>query len=138
MIRNVHILGSVQNIKIARDAVVSLILGSPPGQSAAPRDWNSTDSIRKGLRSFEIRWSETQAAILELWLECRFDSCVQYSYLVSRHAVMTLTPVLDFCFSHQSRLSFLCICVACGTAPCIRDGTYLCIHSFDTVFYSNP
>jgi len=31
--RNVHILGSVQNIKIARDAVVSLILGSPPGMS---------------------------------------------------------------------------------------------------------
>jgi rRNA processing protein Krr1/Pno1 len=27
----IHILGSVQNIKIARDAVVSLILGSPPG-----------------------------------------------------------------------------------------------------------
>lgn len=31
--RNIHILGSVQNIKIARDAIVSLILGSPPGQS---------------------------------------------------------------------------------------------------------
>jgi RNA-binding protein PNO1 len=31
---NVHILGSVQNIKIARDAIVSLILGSPPGQSS--------------------------------------------------------------------------------------------------------
>ncbi|RXK41077.1 pre-rRNA-processing protein PNO1 [Tremella mesenterica] len=29
---NIHILGSVQNIKIARDAVVSLILGSPPGK----------------------------------------------------------------------------------------------------------
>lgn len=29
---HVHILGSVQNIKIARDAVVSLILGSPPGK----------------------------------------------------------------------------------------------------------
>lgn len=28
---HIHILGSVQNIKIARDAVVSLILGSPPG-----------------------------------------------------------------------------------------------------------
>lgn len=28
----IHILGSVQNIKIARDAVVSLILGSPPGK----------------------------------------------------------------------------------------------------------
>lgn len=30
--RHVHILGSVQNIKIARDAIVSLILGSPPGE----------------------------------------------------------------------------------------------------------
>ncbi|KAK1923155.1 Pre-rRNA-processing protein PNO1 [Papiliotrema laurentii] len=29
---NIHILGSVQNIKIARDAIVSLILGSPPGK----------------------------------------------------------------------------------------------------------
>ena len=29
--RHIHILGSVQNIKIARDAIVSLILGSPPG-----------------------------------------------------------------------------------------------------------
>lgn len=28
----IHILGSVQNIKIARDAIVSLILGSPPGK----------------------------------------------------------------------------------------------------------
>lgn len=28
----IHILGSFQNIKIARDAVVSLILGSPPGK----------------------------------------------------------------------------------------------------------
>jgi len=30
--RHVHILGSFNNIKIARDAVVSLILGSPPGK----------------------------------------------------------------------------------------------------------
>lgn len=29
---HIHILGSVQNIRIARDAVVSLILGSPPGK----------------------------------------------------------------------------------------------------------
>jgi len=28
----IHILGSFQNIKIARDALVSLILGSPPGK----------------------------------------------------------------------------------------------------------
>ena len=28
----IHILGSFQNIKIARDAIVSLILGSPPGK----------------------------------------------------------------------------------------------------------
>ncbi|RKP07440.1 pre-rRNA-processing protein PNO1 [Thamnocephalis sphaerospora] len=28
----IHILGSFQNIKVARDAVVSLILGSPPGK----------------------------------------------------------------------------------------------------------
>ncbi|KAJ3796083.1 hypothetical protein GGU11DRAFT_833511 [Lentinula aff. detonsa] len=28
----IHIMGSFQNIKIARDAVVSLILGSPPGK----------------------------------------------------------------------------------------------------------
>nr|XP_019001698.1 pre-rRNA-processing protein PNO1 [Kwoniella mangroviensis CBS 8507]OCF65159.1 pre-rRNA-processing protein PNO1 [Kwoniella mangroviensis CBS 8507] len=31
---HIHILGSVQNIKIARDAIVSLILGSPPAYSA--------------------------------------------------------------------------------------------------------
>ncbi|CAG8566158.1 735_t:CDS:2 [Rhizophagus irregularis] len=29
---SIHILGSFQNIKIARDSVVSLILGSPPGK----------------------------------------------------------------------------------------------------------
>ncbi|KAF0515530.1 pre-rRNA-processing protein PNO1 [Gigaspora margarita] len=29
---SIHILGSFQNIKIARDAIVSLILGSPPGK----------------------------------------------------------------------------------------------------------
>jgi len=29
---HIHILGSVQNIKIARDAISSLILGSPPGK----------------------------------------------------------------------------------------------------------
>lgn len=28
----IHILGSFQNIKVARDAIVSLILGSPPGK----------------------------------------------------------------------------------------------------------
>ena len=28
----IHILGSFQNIKIARDAVCNLILGSPPGK----------------------------------------------------------------------------------------------------------
>ncbi|KZV71830.1 eukaryotic type KH-domain (KH-domain type I) [Peniophora sp. CONT] len=28
----IHVLGSFQNIKIARDAIVSLILGSPPGK----------------------------------------------------------------------------------------------------------
>ena len=31
-ISKIHILGSFQNIKIARDAIVSLILGSPPGK----------------------------------------------------------------------------------------------------------
>lgn len=31
-IRRIHILGSFQNIKIARDAVCNLILGSPPGK----------------------------------------------------------------------------------------------------------
>jgi RNA-binding protein PNO1 len=30
--KHVHILGSFNNIKVARDAVVSLILGSPPGK----------------------------------------------------------------------------------------------------------
>ena len=30
--RKIHILGSFQNIKVARDAIVSLILGSPPGK----------------------------------------------------------------------------------------------------------
>jgi RNA-binding protein PNO1 len=30
--RHIHILGSFNNIKVARDAVVSLILGSPPGK----------------------------------------------------------------------------------------------------------
>lgn len=28
----IHILGSFQNIKVARDAICSLILGSPPGK----------------------------------------------------------------------------------------------------------
>ena len=28
----IHILGTFQNIKVARDAIVSLILGSPPGK----------------------------------------------------------------------------------------------------------
>jgi RNA-binding protein PNO1 len=31
-ISKIHIMGSFQNIKIARDAIVSLILGSPPGK----------------------------------------------------------------------------------------------------------
>jgi rRNA processing protein Krr1/Pno1 len=70
--RNVHILGSVQNIKIARDAVVSLILGSPPGMSPPSHLQNVADSPRKGLRSFEICWSETQAAILEHFSGYRF------------------------------------------------------------------
>lgn len=30
--KHIHILGSFNNIKVARDAVVSLILGSPPGK----------------------------------------------------------------------------------------------------------
>ena len=30
--RHIHILGSYQNIKVARDSLVSLILGSPPGK----------------------------------------------------------------------------------------------------------
>jgi len=63
--RNVHILGSVQNIKIARDAVVSLILGSPPGTSTFKEALKGANEFRKGLRSFEICRSETQAAILE-------------------------------------------------------------------------
>jgi len=67
MSRNVHILGSVQNIKIARDAVVSLILGSPPGMSPLKLQ-NVADISRKGLRSFEICRSEAQAAILEFCL----------------------------------------------------------------------
>ena len=28
----IHILGSFQNIRVARDAICSLILGSPPGK----------------------------------------------------------------------------------------------------------
>ncbi|KAJ1496799.1 pre-rRNA-processing protein pno1 [Coelomomyces lativittatus] len=31
----IHILGSFQNIRIAKDAIVSLILGSPPGKVTA-------------------------------------------------------------------------------------------------------
>jgi len=69
MNRNVHILGSVQNIKIARDAVVSLILGSPPGMSPLKLQGDA-DVSRKGLRSFEICWSEAQAAILDLHQAC--------------------------------------------------------------------
>ena len=30
--RKIHILGSFANIKVAKDAIVSLILGSPPGK----------------------------------------------------------------------------------------------------------
>jgi len=77
--RNVHILGSVQNIKIARDAVVSLILGSPPGTSTFKEALKGANEFRKGLRSFEICRSETQAAILEL---SRGGSVCVYSYLV--------------------------------------------------------
>ena len=32
LFRKIHILGSFANIKIARDAIVNLILGSPPGK----------------------------------------------------------------------------------------------------------
>jgi len=71
MSRNVHILGSVQNIKIARDAVVSLILGSPPGMFPL-KLLAHADVYRKGLRSFEICWSEAQAAILDFCLGYRF------------------------------------------------------------------
>jgi rRNA processing protein Krr1/Pno1 len=76
MIRNVHILGSVQNIKIARDAVVSLILGSPPGTFSPEQSQNYVDVSRKGLRSFEVCWSEAQAAILDLYPACWLDLCV--------------------------------------------------------------
>jgi rRNA processing protein Krr1/Pno1 len=72
MNRNVHILGSVQNIKIARDAVVSLILGSPPGTFSPEQSQNYADVSRKGLRSFEICWSQAQAAILKHRLGYRF------------------------------------------------------------------
>jgi hypothetical protein len=30
--RKIHVLGAFQNIKIARDMIVRLILGSPPGK----------------------------------------------------------------------------------------------------------
>lgn len=33
--KKIHILGSFQNIKIARDAVCDLIMGSPPGKITA-------------------------------------------------------------------------------------------------------
>ena len=33
----IHLLGSYNNIKVARDAVCDLILGSPPGQPLPPR-----------------------------------------------------------------------------------------------------
>ncbi|KAJ3564804.1 hypothetical protein NP233_g8051 [Leucocoprinus birnbaumii] len=38
----IHIMGSFQNIKIARDAIVSLILGSPPGK------------VYAGLRTYSV------------------------------------------------------------------------------------
>jgi rRNA processing protein Krr1/Pno1 len=79
--RNVHILGSVQNIKIARDAVVSLILGSPPGMSPLLLQ-GYADVSRKGLRSFEICWSEAQAAILEFCRACWLDIvCIHIWFL---------------------------------------------------------
>lgn len=39
----IHIMGSFQNIKVAQDAVVSLILGSPPGK------------VYAGLRNVSVR-----------------------------------------------------------------------------------
>jgi len=32
LFRHIHILGTYQNIKVAKDALVSLIMGSPPGK----------------------------------------------------------------------------------------------------------
>lgn len=64
---HIHILGSVQNIKIARDAVVSLILGSPPGMIilVAHGRRHSDEIFRQSLRASQGRRCKDEATFLE-------------------------------------------------------------------------
>lgn len=78
---HIHILGSVQNIKIARDAVVSLILGSPPGQSMIVRRKANLIIGRKGVCALENSGSADEAAFLDSFLPfLYFESCVCICY----------------------------------------------------------
>ncbi|CAD6567992.1 MAG: translation initiation factor eIF3 subunit [Tremellales sp. Tagirdzhanova-0007] len=57
---HIHILGSVQNIKIARDAVVSLILGSPPGHE---RSLNQIIFNAEG----DLLFSASKDPVINVW-----------------------------------------------------------------------
>jgi hypothetical protein len=105
----VHILGSVQNIKIARDAIVSLILGSPPGQCHAffPSQViiarQSLIRRRQGICPSQIRGGEDEAAILSKRLS-------DYPF-IPRPSVYTLLKLLSspsrrlVCAVYNDRLS---------------------------------
>jgi hypothetical protein len=130
--RNVHILGSVQNIKIARDAVVSLILGSPPGMS--PLNLQGDANVdRKGLRSFEICWSEAQAAILEFCWSCWLDLCV----LIFGFSACSNDYLHDDARSlglYHLHIGGLCTELCMDTShqrcSCDQDRRHACMHSY--------
>lgn len=94
---HIHILGSVQNIKIARDAVVSLILGSPPGMIifvAFGRRHSLTENPRQGLRTSQGSRCEDEATFLEfIILLSAFGLFVQ---LFIRSACMACMYTLRF------------------------------------------
>jgi len=152
--RNVHILGSVQNIKIARDAVVSLILGSPPGMSSMDQSQNEADVSRKGLRSLEVCWSKAQAAILGHCSGYRFGVYVlifhfsacsnDYLYAISFSSFVTLSELNAS--KHMTGLSQCILCdtvLATCTHACIAIGSSAVLHMHHQLIlmchkFSNP
>ena len=107
--RHVHILGSVQNIKIARDAIVSLILGSPPGEfrsgvrdalSACSDDRVDGNFYRQGLCSFEERRCQAETEVLERDLCPRGSSCpvIPYRGSIAPHARSTADILSRFTY----------------------------------------
>lgn len=88
--RHVHILGSVQNIKIARDAVVSLILGSPPGTQLCSPDYSChrLTCSRQGVCALADCGRSDEAAVLGLsgggWVTDCF-ACILFRCLLVLH-----------------------------------------------------